>query len=159
MLSALYTPWAATIANGTSTPGTGAVVGSFSAGRRRTAAPSKVAAPVACHLLHPPLYLNRGWDQGNGGELRLFPPLERDEPARTRQPTERRQLEDFTEATVVRAQCHGIAIMIRLGLALRLLDHSTAAAMPSPSPSRSRRHRHRRHLQLRQWRWRRLDAL
>ena len=46
------------------------------------------------------LYLNRGWDQGNGGELRLFPPLERDDPARTRQPTERRQLADFTEDIV-----------------------------------------------------------
>lgn len=46
------------------------------------------------------LYLNRGWDQRNGGELRVFPPLARNDPARTRQPAGRRELEDFTEDIV-----------------------------------------------------------
>ena len=43
------------------------------------------------------LYLNRGWDQGNGGELRVFPPLERNGLSRTRRPTERLQPEGVTE--------------------------------------------------------------
>ena len=46
------------------------------------------------------IYLNRGWDQRNGGELRVFPPLAPDDPARTRQPTGRHELDDFTEDIV-----------------------------------------------------------